>query len=153
MVKRFMNKQQYPEPCVGALILNPKGEIFLMKSYKWRNKYTIPGGRVELGETLTSALKREVEEETGLSVFDIKPLGIQEFIFGKEYWKKKHYLFFDYVCRTKLTKVKLNDEGQEYIWIKPKESLKLPVEPYARKAVKVFLRKMSGVTPGVNPWG
>lgn len=33
-----MSQQQFPEPTAGALILNPKGEIFLMKSHKWRNK-------------------------------------------------------------------------------------------------------------------
>jgi len=47
--------QKYPEPRVGALIFNSKGEIFLMKSHKWNNKYCIPGGHVELGEIMENA--------------------------------------------------------------------------------------------------
>lgn len=51
-----MSKQIDPEPTVGALIFNPQGEIFLMKSHKWRNKYVIPGGHIELGETIAATL-------------------------------------------------------------------------------------------------
>ena len=78
-----MVKQQFPEPTVGAFIFNPQGKLFLMKSHKWKNKYVVPGGHVELGEKLKEALKREVKEVTGLEIYDIKPLNIQEFIFDK----------------------------------------------------------------------
>ena len=46
-----MNEQRYPEPTVGALILGPEGKLFLMQSHKWRDKYVIPGGHIELGES------------------------------------------------------------------------------------------------------
>lgn len=135
-----MAKQQYPEPTVGALIFNPKGEIFLMKSYKWRNKYVMPGGRVELGETLEKALRREIKEETGLTIFDIKFFCFHEFIYKKDYWKKRHFVFFDHICKTKSSKVKLNSEGQEYIWVLPQEALTLPVEPYTKKTIEKYLQ-------------
>jgi nucleoside triphosphatase len=44
--------QHYPEPTVGALIFDPAGRLFLMRSHKWAGKYVVPGGHVELGETL-----------------------------------------------------------------------------------------------------
>lgn len=56
-------RQKYPEPIVGALIFNNKDEIFLMKSHKWEGKYVIPGGHIELGETIEEALKREVKRK------------------------------------------------------------------------------------------
>lgn len=37
---------KYPEITVGALILNPFGEMLLLKSHKWRNKLVIPGGHI-----------------------------------------------------------------------------------------------------------
>ena len=90
-----MAEQQYPEPTCGALIFNPAGKIFLMKSHKWKDKYVIPGGHIELGEKMEDALKREIKEETGLDVFDIEFLFFQEFIFGEEFLKKRHFIFFD----------------------------------------------------------
>lgn len=139
-----MVKQQFPEPTVGALIFNPQGKIFLTKSYKWRNKYVMPGGHIELGEKIEEALKREVKEETGLDIYNIKFLCLQEFIFDKAFWQKKHFIFLDFICKIKSSKVKLNSEGQEYLWVTPKEALKLPVEPYTRKAIKEYMRKFKG---------
>lgn len=46
-----MVKKSYPEPTVGSLIFNPEGKIFLIRTYKWADKYAIPGGHIELGET------------------------------------------------------------------------------------------------------
>jgi nucleoside triphosphatase len=135
----LMGKQVFPEPTVGALIFNPKGEIFLMKSHKWAGKYVIPGGHIELGETMLKALKREIKEETGLIISNIKPLHYSEFIFDKAFWKKRHFILFDFTAKAKSSKVKLNDEGQEYIWVKPRIALKLPVEPYTIAAVKKYL--------------
>ncbi len=83
--------QQYPEPVVGAFIFNKNGEILLVKSHKWKDKYVIPGGHVEVGETLEAALKRETKEETGLDVFDPHFICIHEFIEEKGYHKKKQF--------------------------------------------------------------
>jgi len=136
-----MTKQKFPEPTCGALIFNPEGKILLIKSHKWKNKYVIPGGHIELGEKIQEALKREVKEETGLDIFDVKLILFQEFIFGKSYWKKKHFIFFDFSCKTKSTKVKLNNEGQGYLWMDIKEALKLPVEPYTKRVIQYYLKK------------
>ena len=35
--------QRYPEPAVGALIFDPEGRLFLMRSHKWAGKYIVPG--------------------------------------------------------------------------------------------------------------
>ena len=42
----------FPRVAVGALILNNKEEVFLAKSHKWSNKFGVPGGHVEYGESL-----------------------------------------------------------------------------------------------------
>ena len=138
-----MSKQQFPEPTVGALIFNPNGEIFLMKSHKWKGKYVIPGGHIELVETMEGAVKREIKEETGLDIYNIEFLNFQEFVFDKAFWKKRHFIFFDFICKTKSSKVKLNSEGQEFIWVSPKDTLKLPVEPYSRQTIQEYLKTRS----------
>ena len=61
--------QIYPEPTVGALVLNNQNKILLVKSHKWiNNRYSVPGGHVEIGESLSTAIIREVKEETGLEI-------------------------------------------------------------------------------------
>lgn len=109
-----MNK--YPEPTVSAVIFNPEGKILLCKSHKWDNKYVIPGGHIELGEKMEEALKREIFEETGLNIYDIKLVSLKESIYSDKFHEKKHFIFIDYICKTDSTNVSLNDEAEEYEW-------------------------------------
>jgi len=136
-----MAKQRYPEPTVGALICNPQGQLLLLKSDKWRGSYVVPGGHVELGETLEEALRREINEETGLKIHDIELLLFQEFIFDDTFWEKRHFIFFDYTCCTDSTEVRLNNEAQEYVWITADEALRLPMDAYTRRAIEVYLAR------------
>lgn len=138
-----MSEQVYPEPTVGALIFNQEGRVFLMTSPKWKGKYVVPGGHIELGETMEEAVKREVKEETNLDVFDIQFVLTQEFVFGEEFHKKKHFIFLDFICKTKDTDVVLNEEGLEYIWKTPKEALDLPVEPYTRNLILEYKQNLA----------
>ena len=136
--------QNYPEATVGALIVNDKGEILLVRSYKWGRKYTVPGGHVELGERLETAIKREVKEEVGLEVEPVKLLSVQEAIYPVDYIKREHYIFLDYLCRTHESKVKLDgDEIQEYIWMAPKDALKLDLESFTRNLVEAYMTSVN----------
>jgi len=137
-----MTEQKFPEPTCGALIFNKEDKIFLMKSHKWKNKYVIPGGHVELGEKIEDALKREVKEETDLDVFNAVFICFQEFVYDPIFWKKKHFIFFDFACKTNSTKVQLNSEGQDFVWVTIQEALSLPVEPYTMKTIKEFIKKL-----------
>jgi nucleoside triphosphatase len=134
-----MAAQRYPEPTVGALILNSRDEVLLTRSHKWRDKYVIPGGHIELGERMEDALRREIAEETGLAIRDIEFIGYQEFVYDGAFWKKRHFIFFDYVCRTDSVQVTLNDEAQEYVWVSLERALALPVEPYTRSTIETYL--------------
>lgn len=136
-----MGDQNYPEPTAGALIFNTKGEIFLMKSHKWKGNYVMPGGHIEVGETAREALKREVKEETGLDIHDIEFICYQDFLFDDVFWEDKHFIFLDFACKTDSEEVELNREGEEYLWVKPEKALELPTEPYTKKAIKVWLKK------------
>lgn len=136
-----MSGQKFPEPTVGALIFNPEKKILLIKSHKWKGKYMIPGGHIELGEKIEDALKREIKEETGLDVYDIQFICVQEFIFEDQFWKKKHFIFLDYACKTNSSAVRLNAEGQEYVWATLNEALKLPIDSYTRHTIEEYIKK------------
>src|SRR5881409_377988 len=118
--QRASQEQVYPEPTVGALIVNPEGKILLAKSHKWFDKYTLPGGHIEVGETMEEAVKREVKEDVVLDVEVVEFLLMQEAIFAEEFWKKKHFIFFDFFCKSRDQRVKVDGrELQEYVWEYP----------------------------------
>ena len=90
----------------------------IVRSSKWRDKFTVPGGHIELGERAEDAIKREVKEETGLDVEPVKLLLVQQAIYPKDYHKHEHFLFMDYICKTKSSEVKLDGrELQDYVWV------------------------------------
>ncbi len=85
---------------VGAAILNEQGQIFLTlrgeKAKNEQNKWELPGGTVEFGETIERALKREIKEEHGVDIKIITLLGICDHIIPNE---KQHWVSPTYICR------------------------------------------------------
>jgi len=136
-----MKDKKYPEPTVGALILNNKNEILLIKSYKWKDRFTIPGGHIEIGESIEKALKREIKEEVGLDIKVIKFITYHEAIFSEEFYKPKHFIFLDYLCKAKIDNAKVDQkEAQELIWVLPQKALQLNIDTFTRKTIEEYLK-------------
>lgn len=110
--------------CVGVIVENPKREILLLRSHKWKNQWVVPGGAVEWGETFVEAGRREVREETGLAISDIRLIGVQEAVFPMNFHTKRHFVFINLVARTKGWNITLNDEAHEYAWVSPHDALR-----------------------------
>jgi nucleoside triphosphatase len=134
-----MSDQIFPEPTVGVFIFNEEGKLLLLRSHKWPGGYTVPGGHVELGERLVEAAQREAREETGLDVYDLKLLCMQEFIYDPAFWKQRHFIFFDYACRSDSDDVHLNDEAETFSWVEPEKALELALDKYTRVSVMKYL--------------
>ena len=135
--------QTYPEATVGALIVNDRREVLLVRSNKWGEKYTVPGGHIELGERAEDAIVREVKEETGLDSVAEDLLIVQQAIYPKDYQKHEHYIFMDYICKALSSEVKLDGrELQSYVWVRPEDALKLDLEEYTRRFVVKYLEKL-----------
>ncbi|MBN1306163.1 MAG: NUDIX domain-containing protein [Anaerolineales bacterium] len=136
-----MTEQSYPEPTTGVFIFNPQGELLLLQSHKWPGKYVVPGGHVELGETLEEAAIREAKEETGLDIYDLQFICFQQFIYDPAFWKKRHFIFFDYACKVSSLDVQLNDEAEDYLWVAPQDALALALDHYTRFSIREYLRQ------------
>jgi nucleoside triphosphatase len=130
-----MTDQIFPEPTVGAFIFNQAGELLLLQSHKWPGMYVVPGGHVELGERIEETVLRETKEETGLDVYDLEFINFQQFIYDPSFWKPKHFIFFDYACRTDSVDVQLNDEAEAYIWVSLDAAIELPLDAYTRMSI------------------
>jgi nucleoside triphosphatase len=139
-----MAEQSFPEPTVGAFVFNPNDQLLLLKSHKWPGRYVVPGGHVELGERLEDAVVRETKEETGLDIYDLEFIVFQEFVYDPSFWKPRHFIFFDYACKTRSTDVKLNDEAEEHVWVPLEEAIRLPVDNYTRVCVKKLMERRNG---------
>lgn len=130
---------------VGGLIVAPDGEIFLVQSAKWHDLYSLPGGKVELGETREEAFKREVWEETRLKIKNLRFAIVQESIFSEEFWQKKHFAMNDFIAdldpSCSKDQVELNDEAYAYVWISPKKALDLPLHHECRVLIDWYLAR------------
>jgi 8-oxo-dGTP diphosphatase len=68
-----------PEVCVGAVVIANRALLLVLRATSpGEGRWSIPGGRVEAGETLSEALRREVHEETGIEVEAGELIGVAE---------------------------------------------------------------------------
>jgi 8-oxo-dGTP diphosphatase len=93
----------YPRVGVGGVVIH-QGQVLLVRrgQQPLKGHWSLPGGLVESGEELTHALRRELKEETGLSVEPIEVIGVFERIERDANSKGRpryHYVIIDYICR------------------------------------------------------
>jgi len=82
-LRQYVGHQPIILPGSAVIILNKANEVLLQKRYK--GGWGLPGGLMELGESLEDTAKREVLEETGLTISDLQLLGIFS---GPDYYIK-----------------------------------------------------------------
>ncbi len=132
-----------PIATVGGLIIAPDGDILLVNSKKWQNLFSLPGGKIKYGETREQALIREIWEETGLKVSNIRFAIVQDCIFSQEFWQKKHFVMNDFIADLHLSyskqQVQLNDEAHAFIWVAPQQALHLALHKECRVLIEWYL--------------
>ena len=108
----------HPQLAVSAAIFRD-GKILLVRraGAPARGFYSLPGGRVEFGESLHAALHREVDEETGLKIEIIDLAGWREVLPGTG--GGGHYLILSFAARWIAKEPVLNDELDDFKWLEP----------------------------------
>jgi ADP-ribose pyrophosphatase YjhB (NUDIX family) len=110
---------------VGALIFR-RGRILMAQRGKEPLKgwWSLPGGALELGESLDAGIRREVREETGLEVLPLKVFEIFERIMRDAACEPEyHYVMIDYVCRVTGGTLQAGDDVCAVSWV-TREALK-----------------------------
>ncbi|MCI8277196.1 MAG: NUDIX domain-containing protein [Clostridia bacterium] len=102
---------------VGAFILNDNNELLLQKRAVPAEKdhWCIPGGRLELFETLENAVIREAKEETDLDIEVLKIMGVCNHIIKEE---EAHWIATSYLCKIKNGEPKIMepDKASDMKW-------------------------------------
>jgi ADP-ribose pyrophosphatase YjhB (NUDIX family) len=109
---------QRPQLAVSAVIFRD-GKVLLLRRAKSPGKgfWSLPGGRVEFGESLATALTREVDEETGLRIEIVALAGWREVLPGTG--GGGHYLIMSFAARWAAGEPRLNEEHDDFKWIEP----------------------------------
>ena len=109
---------QHPQLAVSAAIFRDD-KILLVRRARSPAKgfYSLPGGRVEFGETLHQALYREVDEETALRIEIAGLAGWREVVPGTG--DDGHYLIMSFAARWRAGEPVLNDELDDFQWLAP----------------------------------
>jgi 8-oxo-dGTP diphosphatase len=109
---------QHPQLAVSAAIFRD-GKVLLVRRARSPGKgfYSLPGGRVEFGESLHTALHREVDEETGLRIDIVGLTGWREVLPSSG--GGGHYLIMSFAARWTALEPVLNHEHDDFLWLAP----------------------------------
>ncbi len=108
---------------VKAIIEKDNKILLLKRSEKYEHLtdcWDIPGGRINFGEDPEEGLKREIKEETGLQLKEIKQILDASTVFKNE---EKHIVRITYLCTVEEGKHEISHEHTHLEWI-PKEKMK-----------------------------
>jgi 8-oxo-dGTP diphosphatase len=108
----------HPQLAVSAAIFRD-GKILLVRRARFPAKgvYSLPGGRVEIGETVHAALHREVKEETALKI-EIADLAAWREVLPATAGSG-HYVILSFAARWSAGEVVLNEELDDHKWLAP----------------------------------
>ena len=111
-----------PQLAVSAVIFRA-GQFLVVRRVNapGRGLYSVPGGRVEHGETLHQAVAREVREETALAIDIVGFAGWREVLPDPAAGRTGHYLVISFAARWRAGEVTLNEELDDFRWITPDE--------------------------------
>jgi len=119
---------------VSKVIITKDNKILLLQ--KKNGKYELPGGHIEVGESAIEGAKREVKEETGLDIINLKKITSNN----------SRVL---YKCKINTNNVTISDEHKGYKFVSQKDLFKLPLSKWSTKDL-AFLKQKEKSTINEN---
>ncbi|PYX01900.1 MAG: NUDIX hydrolase [Acidobacteria bacterium] len=140
-----MNRE-YPESPivgVGALIVED-GRVLLVKRGHppLKGEWSVPGGAVEIGETLREAAAREACEETSLTVQVMDLLGVYDRVLrDPEGRTLYHYVLIDFLCQRVQGEALAAGDAEQVRWYTPEEAANLPLAEDTAEVIRLAFVK------------
>ena len=132
-------KREYPtHPIVGVggVVIHGNRVLLIRRGREpLKGEWSIPGGMLELGESLTDGVKRELLEETGLRVRPIEALTVFDRVEKIGEKVRYHYVIVDYVCRSTGGRVKSGSDVLDARWVEQEDLPRYRVAPKAATVI------------------
>ena len=165
-VKRFVNplgmcmsgNREFPDrPVVGVGgVVIHEGRALLVRrgSEPLKGEWSIPGGTLELGETIAEGVVRELREETGLEVRVLELIEVFERIFpGDGARPQYHFVILDYLCEAVAGTAQAGSDVTDVAFAREDELERFHLTPTATRVIrKAFARaRAHPAAPEDNP--
>lgn len=126
-----------------AAIIESRGKILLLKDAMYKKYWMLPGGLLEITESLSNGLRREIWEETRLRVKPKEIIGVYDR--WHRNWKLHTGRRMDvrvikvvYVCTKISGQVRLSDEHEDFRWVTLSKVRELPLYDIPRSALRDY---------------
>lgn len=154
--RKDMVEREYPlSPLVGVggVVVHEDRVLLVQRGHEpMKGKWTIPGGLIDVGETLREAVIREVKEETGLDVEPVELVELLDRIHREDKRVRYHYVIADYLCRVTGGTLGAASDAEAARWVERSEwnshsALKLdPITTQVIEAAWQRARSIEGKT-------
>lgn len=119
-------RREFPEQPVvgvGGVVVRDGAVLLVQRAQEpLAGHWSLPGGAVELGETLEEALVRELREETGLTVRVLELVeALNRITPGESRRPRYHYVLLDYLCEPLGGTLQAGSDVQAAAWVRPQD--------------------------------
>jgi 8-oxo-dGTP diphosphatase len=143
-----MNREYPDRPFigVGAVIIDNARVLLVKRGHEpLTGEWSIPGGVLELGETVRQGVAREALEETGLTVEPLELLGVfDRVVRDLDERTLYHYVLIDFLCRRTSGELCAAGDADEVRWFRAEEVADLPLAKDTAEVIRsAFTRAMT----------
>jgi ADP-ribose pyrophosphatase YjhB (NUDIX family) len=118
-------QREFPEAPlvgVGAVVVHEGRVLLVRRGHEpLKGRWSLPGGLLELGESLTAGAAREVLEETGLVVEPVELVELLDRIHRQQERVRYHFVIADYLCRVTGGTLKAGSDADAVRWVERAE--------------------------------
>ena len=135
------SKREYPElPVVGVggVVIRGGCALLIRRGHPpLKGEWSIPGGTLEVGETIAEGIQRELLEETGVVVRILDFIEVFDRIFRDRDGRiQYHFVILDYLCEAVNGEVRAGGDVTEAVWARENELLKYSLTPAATRVIR-----------------
>ena len=134
-------RREYPErPLVGVggVVIRDERTLLIRRgSAPLEGEWSIPGGMLELGETILEGVRRELLEETAIEVRVLDLIEVFERVTRDEVGKLKyHFVILDYLCEAVRGEAQAGSDVTDVAWARESELSKYSLTPTATRVIQ-----------------